>query len=319
MACLVLRRWRRSSRPRAEVNPLRRDLPVVLPAEREATRLLHGRLDPSEIEEMQRRLDPDMCTILDGAEPEDRMTVELAFCVHLGLAARTGLLAVEPPEDVHSMARGPLAAGGSVYYADLVLEALRRGGADPFAQRAALDLGCSSGRVVRVLRTVLPDTAWHGCDPNAAAIQWASENLPGIDFFVSRQEPPLPLADGVLDFAYAISIWSHFAEGAALRWLDEMRRIVRPGGLLILTVQGLNSIAFFGGPAGAVANLYARGFHYYDAFGETGDWGVKSPEWGMAFLTPEWLAAKATPEWALAWFAPGRAERNQDVVVLLRR
>jgi SAM-dependent methyltransferase len=315
----VFRRRRRSRELRAEVDPLRRDLPVVLPGEREVTRRLHDRLDPSEVEEMRRSLDAEMRAILEGGEPDDRMTVELAFCVHLGMAEKTGLVAAMPPDDVHSMARGPMAAGGSVYYADLVTEALRRGGADPFAQRAALDFGCSSGRVVRVLKAALPGVAWHGCDPNSAAIRWASENLPGIDFRVSGQEPPLPLGDASLDFVYAISIWSHFAEAAALRWLDEMRRIVRPGGLLVLTVQGFNSIAFFGGPAEAVADLYARGFHYYDLFGEAGDWGVKSPEWGMAFLTPEWLLAHATPQWSLQWFAPGRAERNQDVVVLVRR
>jgi SAM-dependent methyltransferase len=304
------------------VDPLRRELPIAEATDREASRVLYERLHPGDVETMVERLEPDLREIWEGASPDERMTLALAFSIHTGVegaAERTGLLAPEPPEDVHAMGRGPLAAGGSVYYADLVLEALRHGGMDPFAQRAALDFGCSSGRVTRALRTVLPDVEWHACDPNVAAIDWASENLPGIDFRVSGQEPPLPFAAASLDFVYAISIWSHFAEAAALRWLDEMHRLLRPGGLLTLTVQGFNSIAHFRGPAQAVADLYARGFHYYDAFGEAGDWGVASPEWGMAFLTPEWLAAHATPEWSLQWFAPGRAERNQDVVALLRR
>jgi SAM-dependent methyltransferase len=312
------------------VDPLRRELPIAEATDNEATRMLYERLDPGDVETMEQRLDADLREIWERATPEERMTLALPFCIHLGVegvAERTGLLAVVPPDEVHAMGRGPLAAGGSFYYADLVLEALRRGGADPFAQRAALDFGCSSGRVVRVMRAVLPAVEWHACDPNADAIQWASRNLPGIDFLVSEQEPPLPFEDGALDFAYAISIWSHFAESAALRWLEEMHRILRPGALLVLTVQGLNSIAHFGAHGGwpaddleqAVADLNARGFHYHDAFGDAGDWGVASPEWGMAFLTPEWLAAKTTPRWALVWFAPGRAERNQDVVVLLRR
>ena len=44
-----------------------------------------------------------------------------------------------------------------------------------------LDFGCSSGRVVRALAAAWPEAEWHGCDPNADAIAWAREHLPGID------------------------------------------------------------------------------------------------------------------------------------------
>ena len=314
---------------RAEVDALRRELPVAEPSESEASRLLFERLERADVDEMERRLDSELRSIWDQARPEDRMALALAFCLHVGVegaAERTGLSAATPPEDVHSMGRGPLATGGAFYYADLVLEALGRGGADPFTLRAGLDFGCSSGRVVRVLRAVLPDAELSGCDPNAPAVRWASDNIPGVDFSVSPQEPPLPYDDGSFDFVYAISIWSHFGEAAAVRWLDEMRRVLRPGGLLVLTVQGPHSIAYFGSRglwyrddlAQAVADLSASGFHYREAFGKGGDWGVENPEWGMAFLTPEWLLVHTTPRWAVRWLATGRAEGNQDVVVLQR-
>ena len=105
-----------------------------------------------------------------------------------------------------------------------------------------LDFGCSSGRVVRMLAAALPDVAWSGCDPNAGAVDWASEHLHGIEFFVSPQAPPLELGDGALDLVYAISIWSHFDADAGLRWFDEMHRLLRPGGLLVVTTHGLSSL-----------------------------------------------------------------------------
>ncbi len=64
--------------------------------------------------------------------------------------------------------------------------------------------------MLRSLAAAYPAIDWHGCDPNGPAIEWASANIPGASFFVSGNDPPLPLDDGSLDLAYAISIWSHF-------------------------------------------------------------------------------------------------------------
>ena len=58
----------------------------------------------------------------------------------------------------------------------------------------------------------------------------AQAHLPGISFEQSPERPPLHHPDGSFDFVFAISIWSHFSEQAALRWLDAMRRAIRPQG-----------------------------------------------------------------------------------------
>jgi SAM-dependent methyltransferase len=225
------------------------------------------------------------------------------------------------------MGRGALAAGGTAYYADLVIDAARAGGLDPAAIGSALDFGASSGRVVRVLAAAYPDAAWHGCDPNEGAIEWAAENLPGIDFAVSPQHPPLPYDDDAFGLVFAISIWSHFGERSALEWLDEMKRIVKPGGVLAMSTHGYRTIALEeeGGRRSAEQlgeierALYERGFWYRAEFGDEGDWGVKDPDWGTAFMTPEWLLARVTPDWRLARYSPGRVEGNQDLYVLERR
>ena len=225
------------------------------------------------------------------------------------------------------MARGVLASGGSFYHADLVADALAGSGAELRDGMRVLDFGCSSGRVVRVLAAAFPEVTWYGCDPIDSAISWAQEHLPGIDFRVSPEQPPLPYEDESFDAVYAISIWSHFSEQAAIRWLEEMWRIVQPGGRLLLTTHGYQTVAHYTRnrrypPEKLTAirdELYSSGFWFDPMFGPGGDWGVANDDWGMTFLTPEWLARTACPPWSLVEFAPGRNEDDQDVFVLERK
>ena len=110
---------------------------------------------------------------------------------------KSGLVPAQPPDEIHAMSRGALASGGSAGYADLVVSGLAGAGKRLEPGERVLDFGCSSGRVVRVLAAAFPDVRWHACDPNEAAVAWAQANLPGIEFAVSAQEPPLPYADRV--------------------------------------------------------------------------------------------------------------------------
>jgi SAM-dependent methyltransferase len=297
-----------------------------------AVGVLYDRLSPHEIAAIERliRETPGAWEHYAGAADDSaRRHLLLALGMWLGadsLSDKTGLVRAEPPEEVHSMTRGALAAAGGLYEADLVVDALIGVGIQMCGIRDALDFGCSSGRVLRVMRAAYPHATWHGCDPNAPAIAWASEHLRDIEFFVNSDEPPLPFEQASLDLVYAISIWSHFAPDLGLRWFDEMHRTLRPGGHLVMTTHGLTSVAHYAlldlrTPEQAQTireALYRRGWWYAAEFGEEGDWGVVNPEWGTAFVTPEWLLTQLCPRWRVAEFAPGRNQENQDVYVLER-
>ena len=296
-----------------------------------ASELLNERLRAEDVDEIERLIadTPELHDHYAGGSEAARRHMILAFGIWLGVALvteRTGLIADQPPEDVHAMARGPISAAGGLYEADLVVDALGAVGVDVAAMSSVLDFGCSSGRVLRVLAAAYPHVHWRGCDPNEPAIAWAAEKLPGSDFFVNGNAPPLPLADSSLDMAYAISIWSHFAPELGLRWFEEMHRLIRPGGHLVCTTHGLTSVGLYvqlslRTPQQAdeiLGALYRKGSWYASEFGEQGDWGVVNPDWGTAFLSPEWMLTHLCPRWRILEFAPGRNQENQDVYVLQR-
>lgn len=306
--------------------------PRELAVERQgATTALIERLHPQDVEEAERRIaaQPELQHLYRSVAWPDRNRALLTLAIEAGASIvpeRTGLPTVQPPETIHAMARGPLAAAGGLYEADMVVDALASAGVDVASIGSALDFGCSSGRVLRVLTNAFPATRWHGCDPNGDAVAWASEAIPGATFFQSGDRPPLDLPDGSLDMVYAISIWSHFEPRLGLEWLEEMRRLIKPGGHLVMTTHGTTTIehdAIHGLRAVDQLNearlaIVTDGSWYVAEFGEEGDWGVVNPDWGTAFLSAEWLLAHALPEWRLLEFAPGRNAGNQDVYVLER-
>jgi SAM-dependent methyltransferase len=261
------------------------------------------------------------------ARPDERLYLRLHLAVWQGapgFVEASGLSQADPPAGIHAMARGPLAAGGSFSAADMIGEVIEETN-QPFVGRA-LDFGSSSGRVVRVLAAVYPEVEWEACDPNLAAVNWAGEHLSRVNFFVSPEDPPLQVGNAAYGLVYAISVWSHFGQRAARDWLREMHRIVRPGGLLVFTTQGRQTIRSLATKGEwkprdinrALADLCRSGHHFHDVFARDGDHGIRHPEWGWAFISGEWLLEFVTPEWIVKRYAPARHEGDQDLWVLQR-
>jgi SAM-dependent methyltransferase len=311
----------------AEGDPFARTISPEPPIATPVTDVLYERLDPATVSEVEAQLTPAEQGHWDAAPSGARRRLALAYGVHHGVPEvlnRTGLRSAAPPEEIHAMERGSASAGGSTYSADMVVEAARETGFELGPGKTGLDFGCSSGRVVRVLAAAYPEMEWHGCDPLDAATDWARENLPGISFVHSPERPPLTYSDGSMDLVFAISIWSHFGETAALGWLAEMRRVVRPGGRLVLTTHGPHSIAYASAhglrqPAQLEEierALYRDGFWFVDEFGSEGDFGLRDAQWGTAFFSPEWLLGRTGDGWRIGAFHPGRLQDNQDLYVL---
>src|SRR4051794_32197637 len=104
--------------------------------------------------------------------------------------------------------------------------------------KRVLDFGCGVGRVLRQLIPVAERAELHGCDIDEACVEWLSEHLsPPLHVRRSQPDPPLDYPDATFDFIYATSVFSHLTDSWAA-WLLELRRVLAPGGHLLVSVMG---------------------------------------------------------------------------------
>ena len=81
-----------------------------------------------------------------------------------------------------------------------------------------------------------------GLDIDKYNIDWCLEHMAFADFaLLDRNEPVLPIETSSVDLLYAISVMTHLSEYNQQMWLAEIRRVVKPGGCVILTMNGDNS------------------------------------------------------------------------------
>jgi ubiquinone/menaquinone biosynthesis C-methylase UbiE len=74
-------------------------------------------------------------------------------------------------------------------------------------------------------------------DVDADAIAWCRQFLSQGHFVATGPAPPLPFPDEHFDVVYCLSVFTHLNESMQDVWLAELRRILRPGGVLLLTVH----------------------------------------------------------------------------------
>jgi SAM-dependent methyltransferase len=102
-----------------------------------------------------------------------------------------------------------------------------------------LEWGCGPARIIRHLPDLLGPT-WNvtGADANPRTIRWCTEHLPGIEFARNGETPPLPFDRAAFDCAYAVSVFTHLSADLQRDWARELRRVLKPCGLLICTLNG---------------------------------------------------------------------------------
>ncbi len=101
---------------------------------------------------------------------------------------------------------------------------------------SVLDFGCGCGRVTRHWHDFPGSVA--GSDVSRPAVEWCRANLPFARFETNGLDPPLAFANESFDLVYALSVLTHLTAPLQLAWRDELRRVLRPGGLLLVTTHG---------------------------------------------------------------------------------
>ncbi len=123
----------------------------------------------------------------------------------------------------------------------------------------ALDLGCGEGAFTEELQRAGARAV--GVEVAQAAVRRARERHGSLEFELVAIDGPLPFADGSFDLVWASEVIEHVADTA--RWLSELRRVLAPGGRLLLTTPShgrvrlaLTGIERYSEPLGDHLHLY---------------------------------------------------------------
>lgn len=230
---------------------------------------------------------------------------------------------VVPDKSIHRMQHSNYWIG-DFYSANLVLNVLHEAGIKLKENHEYLDFGCSSGSLLRVMKWFFPSANWHGTDPVENSINWACKNLTGISFSINKENPPMNLLDSSMNGVISISVWSHFGEKSGRLWLNEMHRILKPGGWILFTTHGLRSIYHY---AKNIEKEPARWCAIFDAlltndfvFEQTwmleDDAGNSARDWGSSYIKLSWILQCTANKFQLLLYKRGINQKNQDVYLL---
>jgi SAM-dependent methyltransferase len=127
--------------------------------------------------------------------------------------------------------------------------------------RNVLDFGCGPARILRWFAGYSASCRFAGSDISRAALDWNRQHLPFGEFVENQREPPLPFAGQSFDLVYAVSVVTHLGEDLQFAWLQEIQRLLCPGGIAMLTVMGEELAAWKLAPEELAA--FQRKGHFY--------------------------------------------------------
>ena len=139
---------------------------------------------------------------------------------------------------VHGYLDGPSFLAAGLTCAEEIRRSLKLAGKELYAFHDVLDFGCGCGRVLRYFHDHPLSCRLYGTDIDRSAIAWCRKNLRFASFNLNPPLPPLSFANASFDLVYAFSVFTHLSEDYQFSWLEELKRVVKPGGILLVSTHG---------------------------------------------------------------------------------
>ncbi len=172
-----------------------------------------------------------------------------------------------------------------------------------------IDFGSCWGRVSRMFLDKVPARNIIGIDVEPKFVELARSLFSDAHFAVCKPLPPTTLPAQTFDLAVAYSVFSHLSTEAALAWVDEFARILKPGGFLAFTtrhdsffdyIEALARDPAATGYARALATMfpdvrsarqdYRNGrFVFANSAGVAGGGSMDASYYGEAFIPPAYV------------------------------
>jgi SAM-dependent methyltransferase len=108
-----------------------------------------------------------------------------------------------------------------------------------FDEKTVLDWGCGPARIVRHMPDLLnKNCSISATDYNDNTIDWCEKNILNVQFERNGINPPTVFENNSFDFIYGISIFTHLSVENHLNWYNELIRISKNDGIILLTMAG---------------------------------------------------------------------------------
>lgn len=116
-----------------------------------------------------------------------------------------------------------------------------------------LDFGAGTGNSIPYFREFFPRSMLTATDVSAKSLEIAGQRFPGQALLVPFDGARLPFPDASFDLAFTACVLHHIPHAEHPRWFAELRRVVRPRGVLAifehnplnpLTVRAVNDCPF---------------------------------------------------------------------------
>jgi SAM-dependent methyltransferase len=156
-------------------------------------------------------------------------------------------LPLPPPSDRHGHAGDEQQyLDWGRYDRDLMVGYMKQAGL-PDKNLSIMDFGCSSGRVMRHFYPEMQNSGWKvtGVDVSSRMIEWLRRNFPKeFQVYAGPALPMMPFEDNSFDVIYGMSVFTHI-KYLWDAWLLELRRILKPGGVLLQSVHTETAWRYF--------------------------------------------------------------------------
>ena len=119
-----------------------------------------------------------------------------------------------------------------------------------------------------------------------------------------------------IDLIYGISVFTHLAEHEQHRWLQEIQRILQPGGIAILTIHGES--VFYREHA-SIALPFTDKFGFFDGIADSAIGSDRDTYYRATYHSRKYIESEWSKYLDVIGFYPIANAFRQDFVVLVKR
>jgi len=211
---------------------------------------------------------------------------------------------------------GSYLVGGATVFCQIDAIARHYAGRSVREMATVVDWGVGCARVARHFREGAPGGAGPrviGLDIDEVNIGWCRQHLAGMGEFELLSLEGFALPPSSVDLLYGISVMTHLSEHHQHRWLEEIRRVLRPGGLAILTVhgEGVN----YGGTE-SILLPFVEAFGFFDGIADTAIGAERSDYYRATYHARRYIRANWSRYFDILDIFVMANAFSQDIVVL---